>query len=92
MNYVTQSELEQAKTKLASMSKCEVENLVNALAESRFSRTSVMIGDGSLAKCVVEGTGEEVDEVLFELAYRVRLNRLFKERTGHNLTGFEGDA
>lgn len=87
MNYITQSELDQAKAKLASMSDSEIENLVNALAESNFERMAAFGGSGSLSRCVEE-TGEEVGEVLFELAYRVRLNKLFAKRTGHNLTGF----
>ena len=88
MNYITQSELDQAKAKLASMSENEVELLVNAIAEAKFERMAAVGGDGSLSRGVVEETGEEIGEVLFELAYRARLNKLFAKRTGHNLTGF----
>ncbi len=80
VNYVTQAELDQACEEYDALSGVQIDALRESMAEQRFERKAVFGGSGSLAKCLVEGTGETVTPALYELCYRARVNKLFEER------------
>lgn len=79
-NYVTQAELDAARETYKTMGGTAVSMLKDAIAEQRAERRAAIGGDGSLAPCVVEETGEPVSPLLYELCYRARVAKLFEER------------
>ena len=80
VNYVTQAEWDQAVKTRRAMSANDIALLREAMAEQQFERRAAFGGEGLLAAAFVEGTGEPVSPILYELCYKARVNKLFEER------------
>ena len=79
-NYVTQAELDQARETYAVLSEDDLTLLEEGMAEAHYERRAAFGGSGQLATAFVTGTGEAITPVLYELCYKARIAKLFKER------------
>lgn len=79
-NFVTQAELDTARKTLDNMSDEARYLLEEEMAEQRVERRAAFGGNGDLAEALVEETGLRISEVMFELCYKARINKLFEDR------------
>ncbi len=80
MNYVTTQEVTAAKAQLSAMSADDIVRVEDMMAERAYEIQAAFGPGEGLAPAINEDTGERVSAILFELAYKARVAKLFEDR------------